>query len=207
MKGLLKLWQGLRPVLGLFLVLHLQSCAVTVYNWSEIPAENSHYGYSEEDKLEHYLHFAILNVDKNAPETAFTTWDQAPKLYSLHSYAPMIYRLAPQTDKYFLEAQNWDNYSRFSYVPLFFGWVGLLATSNEVSNLSGKPPGTVEKILENMLFSIIVIFASFGVSQFLAGKKQEEYEKIKAAYNDALRKELGLSEAQIQQLMQPQTEP
>lgn len=207
MKGLLKFWQGMRPVLGLFLVLHLQSCAVTVYNWSEIPAENSHYGYSEEDKLEHYRHFAIQSVDANTPETAFTTWEQSPKFYSLHSYAPLMYRLAPQTDKYFLEAQNWENYSRFSYVPLFLGWVGLFSTSNEISNLSNKPSGTAAKIAENMLFYLIIILASAGIAQFLAGKEQEEYEKIKSAYNEALRKELNLSEEQIQQLILPKTEP
>ncbi|MGE3727250.1 MAG: hypothetical protein AB7I41_16950 [Candidatus Sericytochromatia bacterium] len=212
MKGLLKFWQGLRPVLGLFLVLHLQSCAVTVYNWSEIPNKDWVYGYSVEDRLTTYRRYAIRELNDHLQGMSFSTWEQPDKYYNLNSYAPVIYSLLPEAEKIFESGQYWGNFSRMA--DFLFYTAGSVSIINAYDDIIAGNKYLLSDIeSKSNLFEsrgvifLLTVLVTSSIAFYLDFREIEEYEKIKSAYNEALRKELGLSEAQILDLVLPQTEP
>lgn len=203
---------GFTVLLNLLLILQLQACAVTVYNWSEIPEENRTYGYSLADRQASYRHYAIRELNDHPQGMTFRTWEQPDKYYSLNSYSSVLYSQVPEIDKMFETGQYWGNFSRMA--DLFLGTAStvsfILAYDQLASIGQNSVPYSQETpslLQTKAAIFVLVLLLTSGITFYLDDKEKEAYEKIKSNYNEALRKELELSEEQIQQLMLPQPSP
>lgn len=198
-----------RLLVGL-LCLNLQACATTIYNWSEISNPDYMANYSENEKIEYYRRHAIKEYKPYFIENqgkGFSTYAEPDKVYTLNSYTPFVYQLAPDTANYYQESRFWDNASG----GLAIASLGILAYAMWGSQYSADQrilmdQGTISasEYLQSTLFwaipGMVVDLIILGASVYAGFKKQEQYDKIKADYNEALRKELGLSPEQVSQI-------
>ena len=209
------------------LALHLQGCAMTLYNWRDIPEHETIDSYSEEDKQAHYRKYAIDKLDTSilaGHSVAFTTLENPNAPYELYSYAPVIYQLAPETEAYFSEAQDWQKahiITRLASTPLTLAFsvsapviIGDIFKAHYSEMLDNSLPQAIKSdITVSQAFQNFWIWAGIGVishliilglHMFYSAKQFEQYEKIKETYNEALRKQLDLADIQAWQQSLPE---
>lgn len=139
------------PIFMIFLMLHLQGCAATVYRWSEVPPERDTLSLSEREeaverlKIRDFSGFSLANGN-------VILADEKP--YSLNAFTPMILKISPSSEK---------NLQDLEFNDQLMGWLSaspwlLLLSHALVATIIGRiAPETVTDETNTTVGRIVIL--------------------------------------------------
>lgn len=162
----------------------LASCSSTLYSWKDVPPEPT--ALSPAERAAVLEHYAIRAVDgsgflnfENTPR--FTTIADATREYDLYTYAPVILKLAPETEALFGEARQFARLQLAVDGALVLGVLAPLS----VTTLADQSisPETGAWIYGGMVVGLL----GLGLLEFwLEQQEYARYEQIRQRFNAGL---------------------
>lgn len=199
-------------------MLWVQGCAVTVYNWQDIPEYHLIQRSSENEKKAFYKKFSIDKISLppiGGGKVGFLTPENPTKVYDLYSLSPFVHQVAPETDAHFETVRQWDSIVTLEpYITLgvfmseiIYGGALFIEGTNEVVTDARKGifelPQQFQDQFAQQIITYGIIYLSLAVVYcagllYVHSQREAEYELIKdtynKAFNKALRKQLQLSD-------------
>ena len=167
-----------------------QSCAVTVYNWQDIPDQKKIENLNENEKIQEYQKYAIkeLKLTSSGHHIGFSNYLEPDVTYDLYTYSPIIYQYTPESEILFNTALMWENNQKvsnylfqiFSVLYIFIGGgniIGKYSSQSINSTIDSNSRKEFDQDAINFgLIGIASAIGYLGAYYFFYHKEMEQYE-------------------------------